>query len=140
MAAVEHVAEQRSAEIRAQMQEAAAQGRGLTTHRVVELVVDLYTGPMFRAALALWVASAAEPELAEQVVPLEVRIGRQVHRLVVELLGADESVPGVRESIQATLDLARGLGLANLLTDDSARRRHIVDQWARMLDGAIGHR
>lgn len=140
VAAVEHVAEQRSAEIRAQMQEAAAQGRGLTTHRVVELVVDLYTGPMFRAALALWVASAAEPELAEQVVPLEVRIGRQVHRLVVELLGADESVPGVRESIQATLDLARGLGLANLLTDDSARRRHIVDQWARMLDGAIDHR
>ena len=108
--------------------------------RPVELVVDLYTGPMFRAALALWVASAAEPELAAQVMPLEVRIGRQVHRLVVELLGADETEPGVRESIQATLDLARGLGLANLLTDDSARRRPIVDQWATMLDAALGIR
>ena len=85
-------------------------------------------------------ASAAEPELAAQVMPLEVRIGRQVHRLVVELLGADETEPGVRESIQATLDLARGLGLANLLTDDSARRRPIVDQWATMLDGALGIR
>jgi AcrR family transcriptional regulator len=131
VAAVEHVAEQRSAEIRQQM------GQQLPTHQVVELVVDFYTGTMFRAALALWVASAAEPELREQVVPLEARIGRQVHRLVVDLLGADESVPGVRETIQATLDLARGLGLANLLTDDSARRRGIVAQWARMLDVAL---
>ena len=104
---------------------------------MVELVVDLYTGTMFRAALALWVASAAEPELRDQVVPLETRIGRQVHRLAVDLLGADESVPGVRETIQATLDLARGLGLANLLTDDSARRGGIVTQWARMLDAAL---
>jgi AcrR family transcriptional regulator len=131
VAAVEHVAEQRSAEIRQQM------GQQRTTHQVVGLVVDFYTGPLFQAALALWVASAAEPELRDQVVPLETRIGRQVHRLAVDLLGADESVPGVREAIQATLDLARGLGLANLLTDDSARRRGIVAQWARMLDDVL---
>ena len=135
VAAVEHVAEQRSAEIRNQMGQQT--GRQLPTRQVVELVVDLYTGTMFRAALALWVASAAEPELRDQVVPLETRIGRQVHRLAVDLLGADESVPGVRETIQATLDLARGLGLANLLTDDSARRGGIVTQWARMLDTAL---
>ena len=135
VAAVEHVAEQRSAEIRNQMGQQT--GRQLPTRQVVELVVDLYTGTMFRAALALWVASAAEPELRDQVVPLETRIGRQVHRLAVDLLGADESVPGVRETIQATLDLARGLGLANLLTDDSARRGGIVTQWARMLDAAL---
>jgi AcrR family transcriptional regulator len=135
IAAVEHVAEQRSAEIRRQVGQQT--GRQLPTRQVVELVVDLYTGTMFRAALALWVASAAEPELRDQVVPLETRIGRQVHRLAVDLLGADESVPGVRETIQATLDLARGLGLANLLTDDSARRGGIVTQWARMLDTAL---
>ena len=70
VAAVEHVAHQRSAEIRAKMEEASARGHGPTTGQVVELVVDLYTGPMFRAALALWVASAAEPELAAQVIPL----------------------------------------------------------------------
>ena len=31
----------------------------------------------FRAALALWVAAAAEPPLREQIVPLEARIGRR---------------------------------------------------------------
>ena len=61
-----------------------------------------------------------------------------MHRVVVDLLGADESVPGVRETVQATLDLARGLGLANLLTDDSRRRNRIAAQWARVLDAELG--
>lgn len=137
VAAVEHVSNERSEEIRRQM---VAGDAPPTTHEVVEMVVDIYTGQMFRAALALWVASAAEPELREQVVPLEARIGRQVHRVTVDLLGADESVPGVRAAIQATLDMARGLGLANLLTDDSARRAGIVAQWALLLDGALDRR
>ena len=56
------------------------------------------------------------------VAPLEQRVGRETHRLTVELLGADESRPGVRELVQATLDLVRGLGLANTITDDARRR------------------
>ena len=43
--------------------------------------------------------------------------------MTVELLGADESRPGVRELVQATLDLVRGLGLANTITDDAAPAR-----------------
>ncbi len=57
--------------------------------------------------------------------------------MTVELLGADESRPGVRQLVQATLDLVRGLGLAATITDDSRRRNRILDQWARTLDGAL---
>ncbi|MFJ5220043.1 TetR/AcrR family transcriptional regulator [Streptomyces sp. NPDC088354] len=107
------------------------------TRGVVELVVDLYTGPIFRAALHLWIAAANEEQLRPRVTALEARIGREAHRLAVEMLGADESAPGVRETVQATLDMARGLGLANLLSDDSARRAGIVRQWSAVLDGAL---
>ncbi|MFJ4982273.1 TetR/AcrR family transcriptional regulator [Streptomyces sp. NPDC088732] len=107
------------------------------TRAVVELVVDLYTGPIFRAALHLWVAAANEEQLRPRVGALEARIGREAHRLAVEMLGADESVPGVRETVQATLDMARGLGLAHLLSDDSTRRAGIVRQWSTVLDGAL---
>ena len=107
------------------------------TAAVVDLVMNLFTGPLFRAALALWVAAAAEPQLREQMIPLEARIGREIHRVVVELLGVDEREPGVRETVQATLDLARGLGLANLLTDDGPRRARIAQQWARILDQSV---
>jgi hypothetical protein len=74
------------------------------------------------------------------VTDLEARIGRESHRMAVELLGADQSVPGVRETVQGLLDMARGLGLANLLTDDGPRRAGVVEQWARILDGVLRQR
>ena len=41
--------------------------------------------------------------------------------------------------MQATLDLVRGLGLANTISDDARRRARILDQWADTLDAALGH-
>ncbi|MDN3295025.1 TetR/AcrR family transcriptional regulator [Streptomyces ficellus] len=129
-AAVEYVAEERSQALRAlPVQNRAA---------VVAALVDLYTGPLFRAALHLWVAASDEEQLRPRVTELEARVGRETHRIAVELLGADESRPGVRETVQGLLDMARGLGLANLLTDDTARRERVVSQWAALVDEALG--
>jgi AcrR family transcriptional regulator len=123
----------------AQIDELRAQAAGLPSgtsriEHVVEMVLNLYTGPLFRAALQLWSVAATDDALREVLVPLEARVGREAHRVTVELLGVDESRPGVRELVQATLDLGRGLGLANLLTDDTRRRRQIVREWARTLE------
>jgi hypothetical protein len=43
----------------------------------------------------------------------------------------------VHEAVQATLDLARGLGLAGTLADDSRRRERVISQWAGMLDEVL---
>ncbi|EQD83182.1 TetR family transcriptional regulator, partial [Saccharopolyspora erythraea D] len=134
-AAVSHVTDARISEIQEQITK-LPRGKG-RTEGVVDILVRLYTGTVFRAALQLWVAASSDEALREQVVPVEARVGREAHRLAVELLGVDESVPGVRETVQATLDMARGLGLANVLTDDSRRRRGIVRQWARTLDAVL---
>ncbi|KAB2352159.1 TetR/AcrR family transcriptional regulator [Actinomadura rudentiformis] len=109
-----------------------------STLEVLTLLGEMYTSPLFRAALQLWVAASSDEQLRAQVVPMEARFGREAHRLTVEALGVDESVPGVRETVQATLDLVRGLGLADLLTDDSARRERLLRQWATTLDMALG--
>ncbi|MEU5579580.1 TetR/AcrR family transcriptional regulator [Streptomyces huasconensis] len=129
-AAVEYVAEQRSTALRALPAQDPAS--------VVAALVGLYTGPLFRAALHLWVAASNEPQLGSRVTELEARVGRETHRIAVELLGADESRPGVRETIQGLLDMARGLGLANLLTDDRARRERVVAQWTVLVGSALG--
>ncbi|WP_409237740.1 TetR/AcrR family transcriptional regulator [Streptomyces sp. PA5.6] len=128
-AAVEYVAEQRSTALRALPSQDRAS--------VVAALVDLYTGPLFRAALHLWVAASNEPALGARVTELESRVGRETHRIAVSLLGADESRPGVRETIQGLLDMARGLGLANLLTDDGARRDRVVAQWTTLVETAL---
>jgi hypothetical protein len=43
----------------------------------------------------------------------------------------------VRELVQATLDLVRGLGLAGTITDDTRRRARILDRWADTLEAAL---
>ncbi|MGW4044591.1 TetR/AcrR family transcriptional regulator [Streptomyces sp. NPDC004721] len=133
-AAVEYVAEERSTALRALFPEGAADDR----RAVVGALVDLYTGPLFRAALHLWVAASNEDQLRPRVTELEARVGRETHRIAVQLLGADEARPGTRETVQGFLDMARGLGLANLLTDDTARRGRVVAQWAALLEEALG--
>jgi AcrR family transcriptional regulator len=132
-AAVEYVAEERSTALRELFPGGAADDR----RAVVAALVGLYTGPLFRAALHLWVAASNEDQLRARVTELEARVGRETHRIAVELLGADERRPGVRETVQGFLDMARGLGLANLLTDDTARRDRVVAQWADLLEHAL---
>lgn len=133
-AAVEYVAEERSRALRALFPQGAQGDR----RAVVSALVDLYTGPLFRAALHLWVAASNEEQLRSRVTELEARVGRETHRIAVDLLGADESGPGVRETVQGLLDMARGLGLANLLTDDGPRRDRVVTQWAALLEQNLG--
>jgi AcrR family transcriptional regulator len=130
-AAVNHVSEVQVEEL-AERAAALPDGAG-RTQAVVEMLLNLYTGPSFRAALHLWVAAATDEPLGALIKPLEREVGRAAHRMAVSLLEVDESAPGARETVQATLDLARGLGLANLLSDDAERRKRIVEQWARML-------
>ncbi|GAA1108725.1 TetR/AcrR family transcriptional regulator [Kribbella jejuensis] len=134
-AAVEYMTEVRLAEIRAQASRLPSGAR--RTEAIVAMLADVYTGPLFKAALHLWVAASTEEALRRQIVRLEAHVGRQAHRALLEVLDVSERTPGVRETVQGVLDMARGLGLADLLTDDSTRRRGIVRQWSRILDQAL---
>jgi AcrR family transcriptional regulator len=138
IAAVEHLAERRAAELRAEV--AALPEGSDRVEATVDLLASLFTGSLFVAALEVWVAARTDEALRAALVPVEARVGREVHLFTVELLGADESRPGVRETVQATLDLLRGLGVANLLTDDSHRRGRLLAVWKRQLASALGSR
>lgn len=135
IAAVEHLAERRSAELRAEAAGLPPDGDRLEA--TIDLLASLFTGPLFAAAIEVWVAARTDPALRSALVPVEARFGREVHRLTVELLGANESRPGVREAVQTTLDLMRGLGVASLLTDDSARRTRLLADWTAHLRGVL---
>lgn len=135
-AAVEHLAERRAAELRAEAAALPGDSRR-RLGQVIDTLAAAFTGPLFVAALELWVAARTDPELRAALVPLEARVGREMHRLTVELLGADERRPGVREAVQTTLDLLRGLGVASLLSNDSARRRALLTAWKRQLAATL---
>lgn len=135
IAAVEHLWRNRDREYRAAMTSLAPGPDRVRD--VVQVLGEQFSSEMFDAALELWVAARSDPALHAAVADLERTMGRAAHRLTVNALGVDESVPGVRELVQATLDLVRGLGLASTLSDDTARRRRILDRWAITLDCAL---
>ena len=136
LASVVHLSERRAAELE---QAAANLPRGKRrTRALLEMFAEHYTGDVFTAALELWVAARTDPELLGPVAELEAQIGRGAHRIAIKALGIDDLSNGSRELVQATLDLIRGLGLANQLTDDGARRKKVLDAWAATLDAQLG--
>lgn len=134
-AAVLHVSRVRSDEIRAK--KAATDVGPRRTFAVLTLLASFYLGPLFTAAVQLWVGAVSDARLRGLVGPLEAHVGKEAHRLAVELLRVDETIPGARELVQATLDLLRGLGLANLMRDDGVRRKKILRAWAHTLDQVL---
>lgn len=135
LGALEHMFAERAAQL-----DALPEPRGAgpqRTQAVVAGLVDVIGGELFRAALQVWTVAAADPELRAAVVPLERHFARGVHRRAVRLLGADDADPAQRTLVQATLDLARGLALADVLTDDSRRRARIVRAWSSQLALAL---
>jgi AcrR family transcriptional regulator len=138
IAAVEHLATVRRDEL-AHAATALPHGKR-RTREVLELLGEHFTADVFAAALELWVAARTDPQLLAAVGPLERVTGRETHRLTVEMLDVDESQPGARELVQATLDLIRGLGLANTISDDKARRKRVLDRWADVLDDELPRR
>jgi AcrR family transcriptional regulator len=138
IAAVEHIATVRREEL-ADAAAALPQGER-RTREVLELLGEHFTADVFAAALELWVAARTDPQLLAAVEPLERLTGRETHRLTVQMLDVDEARPGARELVQATLDLIRGLGLANTISDDQARRARILDRWAAVLDDQLPRR
>jgi AcrR family transcriptional regulator len=138
LAAVEHLAARRAAELRAEAAHLGAASPADRVARVLDLLAAAFTGPLFVAALELWVAARTDAELRRALEPLEAMLGRDMHQLAVQLLAADETQPGVRELVQITLDLLRGMGTASLLTDDSRRRDRLLATWRRQLTAHLG--
>jgi AcrR family transcriptional regulator len=131
VAAVEHLTDRRRDEMQGSVASLPAERR---LRGVLEILAAQFVSPVFFAALELWVAARTDPDLLESVGPLERRIGRETHAFAVELLGIDESLGDNRQLVQATLDLARGLGLAASLSDDTRRRDTVLDSWAAVLE------
>lgn len=135
-AAIEHMTVARVQEVQAAL--TAATDGPIPVREVLDSLVGMYTGPLFRAALQVWNAAAVDPAVREHVIPLEQTVAREAFRLAATLLGIeDRDNPRLRAIVAATLDLGRGLGLANILTDDADRRSWVLDAWCVELEAVI---
>lgn len=103
----------------------------------VDRAVDIYTGPQFKAALQVWAAAASDAALRQLILPMENKFAHAAHRMTVAALDPEGVHPETHRLAQATLDLARGLGLADTLSDDSERRVQVIATWCELLAAAL---
>ncbi|MGC5257716.1 TetR/AcrR family transcriptional regulator [Gordonia sp. DT218] len=103
----------------------------------VDRAVRIYTGTEFKAALQVWAAAASDSVLRELILPMEDKFAHAAHQMTVEALDPDGANPQARNVAQVTLDLARGLGLADTLSDDSKRRVQVVATWTELVTAAL---
>ena len=104
---------------------------------VVGRAVAIYTGTPFKAALQVWAAAASDDHLRELILPLEAKLGRTAYKLTLDGLDPEGVQPEAKRLAQLTLDLARGLGLADTLSDDSARRAVVMSTWSDLVKSTL---
>ncbi|MGW6378137.1 TetR/AcrR family transcriptional regulator [Rhodococcus sp. NPDC055112] len=119
VAAVEHLMEMRLTEIL---------GAQPDPDHGVETLVDAFTGPLFYAALELWVAARTDPGLHEAMIPLERKVGDALRLGSTEVMGGRMSM----DSIDLSIELARGLAVSALFRtpeSDSEFRKRLLPVW-----------
>ncbi|CAM3205270.1 Transcriptional regulator, TetR family [Prescottella defluvii] len=123
VAAVGHLVDKRMAEL---LRARPDPERGLET------LCDAFTGPLFYAALELWVAARTDPALHEAMIPLERKVGDALRLGFAEIVG-DRMSP---DAVDLSIEIARGLAVSALFRTPEADRQlrdRLLPVWKAMV-------
>ena len=130
--AVARLAQRRAEELRSEIEAQPPGHDGL--ERVFEAMWSSFAGPLFYAAMELWIAARTDPELHKSLYEFERQVGRSMARLWQELGGDGAGDPArFEEAIELTLHLLRGMALQRILRDDDRERRRHFDLWKQLI-------
>jgi AcrR family transcriptional regulator len=124
--AVVHLAQRREAELRREM-ERLPQGRDRITS-ALDMLWKVHSGPLFQAALELWVAARTDHELRASLVPVERDMIVKTRELSHELFGEHSGAPDFNANLQTALAAMQGLAMLGTLLSTS--RRDIGQLWS----------
>lgn len=128
VASVRHLARQRGANLRRQ---ARRLPEGEDRHgQAIDLLWEMFTGPLFTANLELWAAARTDEELRLAIVESERGLRADLHDVMVDLFGTKAAAePSFAEAIELTLQFMRGAALTAIVRLDAAKQRRVVDRW-----------
>lgn len=99
------------------------------------LIWGRFDGPLFTAAMELWVAARTDPDLRSALLPHERELGLELRALCREVLGPDLiRHPKAETAYQVLLTSMRGQAMAYVLQPDAPRSDVQVEQWLTMLE------
>jgi AcrR family transcriptional regulator len=140
ISSVAHLATRRAAEIRARA--SALANRREPLDAVLELMWSAYDGPLFHAALELWVAARSDRALHRALYPVERTLGRGMRELWADVLQLSLGPDPARQQklddlVALTQHLLRGMAVQRILKPDDAQRRRLFDAWKSLARASL---
>ena len=137
VAAVAHLAARRASELRGRAEAMPAASGADRLGALLDLVTEAFGGPLFDAALELWVAARTDTELHRSLLQFERVAGRGLASLWREVAGDLASAERFDAVLQLTMHLARGMALQKILRSDDTARGRLLQLWKEMAAGAL---
>ncbi len=138
VSAVAHLAWRRAEEIRRRAAELPPAASAEQRFRsLLALVRETLSGPLFLAALELWVASRTDAELRRALVGFERAAGRGLTEMWHEIAGPLAAAERFDAVLELTMHLARGMALQQLLRGDDSARRRVFELWSELAIAAL---
>ncbi len=91
----------------------------------LDIMWSTFSGPLFTAALELWIAARTDPELAEHLLPAEREIGRGARATARQL--CPEAGPDLDRALELAANAMRGIALQQLLNPSRTRCERQLD-------------
>jgi hypothetical protein len=89
----------------------------------LDIMWSTFSGPLFTAALELWIAARTDPELAEHLLPAEREIGRGARATARQLC----SGPDLDRALELAANTMRGIALQQVLNPSRTRCERQLD-------------
>ncbi|WP_018654017.1 TetR/AcrR family transcriptional regulator [Actinomadura flavalba] len=128
LAAVEHLARKRAARFRDHDLDRLRDSDDRLGD-ALDLVWEVYQGPLFEASMELWVASRTDPDLREHVARLEREVTAGILEIGRHLVGDRVDDPAVRGDLYLVLETVRGLRMLQFV--HPAPEAHLTERWTR---------
>jgi AcrR family transcriptional regulator len=128
--AVRHLAEQWLAEFRSL--ESTLSGAEDRVSAVTDLLWRTFSGPLFVAAIELWVAARTDRELFATLAATERQTGLAIRDVFREVFGGRASGPDFPALSRLSIHVMRGMALESLLGADDRRRAEALELWKRI--------
>lgn len=125
--AVGHLALKRAAELegaRVEVQQSAD-----PMGAMLELIFASFSGPLFYAALELWVAARTDEELRAPLQKFERNVGKAMGKMWRTLTPQQASHADFDDLVTLTLHVMRGMALQKIIRGDDSERRRLFERW-----------
>jgi AcrR family transcriptional regulator len=99
----------------------------------IQLFWDRFNGPLFFAAMELWVAARTDADLRAALLPHERRLGRQLGDLAVEVFGEGPAAHPSSAAYQVLMTSMRGQAMTYALRPDASREGAHLERWVALV-------